>query len=378
LYLDKVDSFPDLSRHGSNSLLREVLTREVYEKLRERRTASGVTVEDLIRAGVCLPDGAHPPRGVAGVYAGDSESYRTFAELLQPIIEHHHRHKKGKRVGMPMLQRHRTNLNPYEVDGQELDPGGQYILYTRMRLARSLKGFCFAPCISRQERRAVEQLLKECVTQWGFGEYISIKDMTNQQHDDLIRRQLLFPDPAPFDISSGLGRDWPDGRGVFFDSDWKQTPGLIIWCNSQDHVWIMSNAAGGNVQAVFTRLSQAATALEDLLKERGHAFVEDPVLGFLNTSPKDLGTALRASVHIKLVRLGRLPGFAELLRRLRLEARPLQKDRYSGMFDVGNAERLGHSEVQLINTMIRGVAVLIGLEKKLERGEEVDLDSVQV
>lgn len=72
---DHGDSFPNLSRHGSNSLLKKYLTPEVYEQLKDRQTSSGVKLEDLIQGGVALPWGARPPRGIAGVYAGDAGEF---------------------------------------------------------------------------------------------------------------------------------------------------------------------------------------------------------------------------------------------------------------------------------------------------------------
>ena len=80
---------------------------------------------------------------------------------------------------------------------------------------------------------------------------------------------------------------------------------------------------------------------------------------------------------MKLPRLGQQPGFDDLLDRLRLECSSRFKEkRYNGIFDIANAERLGQSEVQLINTMINGVGRLIAREKKLEKGEKVDLESI--
>lgn len=69
---DDGDSFPNLTRHGANSLLKQHLTQEVYEQLKTKQTSSGVRLEDLIQGGVALPWGARPPRGIAGVYAGDA------------------------------------------------------------------------------------------------------------------------------------------------------------------------------------------------------------------------------------------------------------------------------------------------------------------
>jgi len=247
-----------------------------------------------------------------------------------------------------------------------------------MRLARSIAGFRFTPCISRAERRAVERLIRDCLADWKEGEYISVFDMSNKQHDDLVRRQLLFPDPDDYMISAGLGRDWPDARGIYCDSF--KAPNLMVWCNAQDHIWIISNAKGGDVQGVFTRMSEAAWALETALKQRGYAFAEDRRLGFLNASPADIGTAFRASVYIKLVRLGQHKGFKDLMKRLRLEARAEYSSdkRYTGIFDVGNAVSLGQTECDFINLMIRGVAICIDLERRLENGEKLNLDEIEV
>ena len=371
----QADAYPNFSRHGSNATLQKYLTPHVYDQLKNQKTASGVTLEDMIVAATSLPLGAKPPRGVAGVYAGDAECYSTFALLLDPIIQEHHRSRTRRRG----LRRHRTNLDTQFLASRQIDPEGQYILSTRLRLARSIKGFRFAPCINRSERRAIEALVRECCREWdghknGAGGYRSVMDMTNDEHDDLVKRRVLFPDPDPFRLSAGTHRAWPDARGLYCDNYDK--PSLMVWANHEDHVWIISTSKGGNVQDVFAKLSAAAMALETSLAEKDHVFVEDKHLGFLNTSPANIGTALQASVHVKLVRLGRLPGFADFVKRLRLEIRREYdgSNRYNGIFDIGNLEALGKSEVELINIVIDGIDRLIALEKKLEQGQHVDLD----
>ena len=44
------------------------------------------------------------------------------------------------------------------------------------------------------------------------------------------------------------------------------------------------------------------------------------------------------------------------------------------MFDISNADRLGFSELALVQMLVDGVNFMIGLEKKLEAGENVDAD----
>ena len=89
---------------------------------------------------------------------------------------------------------------------------------------------------------------------------------------------------------------------------------------------------------------------------------------------------MRASVHVRLTLLGRLPGFFELVERLKLEVRGKYGEtdkHYTGVFDISNAERLGKSEVHLINVMVEGVAKLIELERRLEAGQDIDLTQIQ-
>jgi arginine kinase len=56
---------------------------------------------------------------------------------------------------------------------------------------------------------------------------------------------------------------------------------------------------GADLGEVFTRLSQACTIIEKIVK-----FAHDDHLGYITSCPTNLGTAMRASVHIHLPNLG--------------------------------------------------------------------------
>lgn len=55
---------------------------------------------------------------------------------------------------------------------------------------------------------------------------------------------------------------------------------------------------GAGIAEVFARLSRAANHIETVCK-----FSHDDHLGYITSCPTNLGTALRASVHIKLPKL---------------------------------------------------------------------------
>ena len=273
-------NYPNLSRLGPHSYLRKYLTPEVYLQLKDVTTKSGVTLEHVIQSGVSLPWGSSPDR--IGVFAGDEECYTVFAPLLLPIIRDFHAMKarpgSSRIAGFGAerrLRRSSTNLNPQDVLSQELDPKGEYVLYSRMRVSRSISGFQFGPVISRHKRRVVEELCKSCFEDWKHSgdpvfeksTYTSVLDMTNEEYNDLTQRHLIFLQPSEYKLTAGLGRDWPDGRGLFLNNP--DLPEIQVWCNHQDHLRIISMSRGGDLLAVFTRLSQTIRALERSLQTRG-------------------------------------------------------------------------------------------------------------
>ena len=43
-----------------------------------------------------------------------------------------------------------------------------------------------------------------------------------------------------------------------------------------------------------------------------------------------------------------------------------------GVFDISNADRLGFSEVDLVQMVVDGVKLLVEMEKKLEKGQSIE------
>lgn len=52
--------------------------------------------------------------------------------------------------------------------------------------------------------------------------------------------------------ASGMERDWPEGRGIFFNED----KNFLVWVNEEDQFRIISMQKGGNVLEVFKRLAK--------------------------------------------------------------------------------------------------------------------------
>jgi len=119
--------------------------------------------------------------------------------------------------------------------------------------------------------------------------------MTDAQRNQLIEDHFLFKEGDRFLDACGLNRNWPEGRGIFHNNE----KTFLVWVNEEDQLRIISMQPGADIGAVFTRLSTAATKIEQVAK-----FAHDNHLGYITSCPTNLGTALRASVHIQLPKLG--------------------------------------------------------------------------
>ena len=98
----------------------------------------------------------------------------------------------------------------------------------------------------------------------------------------------------------------------------------------------------------------------------------DPRLGFLHSCPTNLGTGMRASVHIDLPGWTK-EGVSSLKKRCEgLNLQPRGTRGESGgqtgiTYDISNKHRLGYSEVELVQTMIDGVNTLYNEDLELQK-----------
>merc|ERR1719265_125394 len=84
-----------------------------------------------------------------GVTAGDEESYEVFKELFDPIICDRHN-------GSGVDDKQPTDMDISKISDIDIDPFDKYVLTTRVRTGRSVRGFKLPPVISFEERRKLE------------------------------------------------------------------------------------------------------------------------------------------------------------------------------------------------------------------------------
>jgi len=360
LYPPSAD-FPDLRKH--NNCMASALTPAIYGRLRDKVTSTGWTLDQCIQTGVDNP--GHPFIKTVGMVAGDEESYELFAEIMDPVILDRHNGYD------PRTMKHPTDLDASKIKNAVFDE--KYVLSSRVRTGRSIRGLSLPPACSRAERREVERVCVQALAGLSgdlAGKYYSLAEMTDKEQQQLIDDHFLFDKPvSPLLTCAFMARDWPDARGIWHNNN----KTFLVWINEEDHTRVISMEKGGNMKRVFERFCTGLKEVERLIQERGWEFMWNERLGYVLTCPSNLGTGLRAGVHVKLPNLSKDPRFNKILDNMRLQKRGtggVDTAAVGDTFDISNNDRLGHSEVQLVQTLVDGVNFLIACEKKLEKGED--------
>ncbi|KAK7494590.1 hypothetical protein BaRGS_00014243, partial [Batillaria attramentaria] len=301
-----------------------------------------------------------------GIYACDPDAYTVFAEVFDPVIRDYHRISEKKKIHHPALDFGNLEKAKFE----DLDPSGEFILSTRVRVARSHAGFGFPPVLTKEQREEMEQLTVEALTTLLDdlqGKYYALADMDRDTQDRLTNDHFLFNDTDRFLKSAGGYNDWPAGRGIYYN----EAKTFLVWVNEEDHLRIISMQKGGDLGSVYGRLVKAVKALGEKL-----SFAHDDRLGFLTFCPTNLGTTLRASVHIKIPNLAMQEDFKAVCDKYHLQARGVHGEHTAGedgVYDISNKRRLGLTEIAAVTEMYNGIRELIKAEKNLAwRPETLD------
>ncbi len=331
------------------SLLCKYLTPTLFEKLRNRKTPSGFTLMQAINSGVQNPESA------IGVYAGDEASYEVFSPLFNPIIQEYH--------GFGHEDHHQSDMDSTKLKATDLDPENKYIISTRIRVGRNLNALPLGPGISKEQRLHVEDEVSSALLSLQGtlqGNYFPLEGMSDSVQKQLIEDHFLFKAGDRFLEAAGLNRDWPSGRGIFHNRE----KTFLVWVNEEDQLRIISMQQGGDIKAVFERLVSAIGTIEKQL-----TFMHSEHLGYITSCPTNLGTAMRASVHIKLPKLSQnKEQFQAITEQYHLQIRGIHgehSESEAAIFDISNRRRLGITEVACVQDMHDGVAALIAAEEKL-------------
>jgi len=294
-----------------------------------------------------------------GVYAGGHESYTAFAPMFDNVIKLYH--------GIDR-KNNKATKESYAKQTLPALPQADAIQSTRIRTARNLSGYPFTCNMTKEQRLEIQSLMQKVFN--GFqdpflkGKYYPLKGMAEDKRKELVDAHYLFiNDDATLDLV-GTYQNWPEGRGIFINDN-REKGVFIVWVGEEDQLRIMAMNKGSDVQAVWDLFYKGVEEVHKGVLKNGKDFVFDENLGYLSSCPTNVGTGMRASVHVNL------PNFAtkeDVKKRVKelgiaIDVRGTRGEATDTtgctVYDISNKERLGSSTTQQINTMVKGVQMLM-------------------
>jgi protein-arginine kinase len=191
----------------------------------------------------------------------------------------------------------------------------------------------------------------------------------------------MVADP-PYLNSAGISNDWPYGRGCWQSDDKMR----IIWFGEEDQLRIMCLKTSFDLKEIFVNLKDMLEVVENI---EGIEFAKDDNYGYVTSCPSNLGTGMRASVHLKIPNLtqdGTDVKAKEVCKALGLSVRgtggehtPIGAD---GTVDISPSSRLFIKESEIIAKLYAGIEKLISIENamtvKVATAQLEDLQLVDV
>lgn len=324
----------------------------------------------------CCRSGIANPDSKMGVYAMQPTDYDRFRPFFSRVLaDNHHVAEDAKHVNNWNLQ----GVAGLPADGLlDLEKLGVPALSMRVRVGRNLADFPLPGAMSEDDRVQLEKKMcaafdqLQAMPEYG-GRYYSLTEghpdkVSAEAYEKLVAEHIMFKDMSndSYLSASGISSDWPSGRGCYVSED----RGFIIWVGEEDHLRLMCMERGTILNNVFDRLHSALKVVDNI---QGLEFATSPDYGCVTSCPTNLGTGMRASVHLAIPKLTRGGSDAKAkavckplglsVRGMGGEHTPIGED---GTCDISPSRRFCITEAEIIAALYTGIQQLMEKESNVE------------
>ena len=229
------------------------------------------------------------------------------------------------------------------------------IISSRVRLARNIKKYPFAPDKKRSENIAedVESAFKRLGSAYSE-EFV----FTNMPGVSLREKTELICTHA---ISPGFAEN--NGHSALIH---KKNHEITVMINEEDHIRMQAIHAGDDLNGAWDILNKLDDFIEESIE---YAF--DSKFGYLTLCPTNTGTGLRASymVHLPLLEAeGKIKDIVQGISRFGMTVRGIYgegTDSSGAIYQISNQITMGKSETEIIENLKRITTQIIESERSL-------------
>lgn len=233
-----------------------------------------------------------------------------------------------------------------------------YVLSSRVRLARNIKGVLFPNHMTPQDADKVIDEVVRAVSQSneGMKEQFELRRMSQTSEFEkrsLVERHLISKDL----LRSPMGALYSQKNGP-----------ISIMINEEDHLRIQGIRRGYHLDEAY----EDCSLIDDLLEEKLR-FSFSKKYGYLTACPTNLGTGMRCSLLLHLPALSELsymPKLIEALSKQGFTVRGLYGEgshAQGNLFQLSNQVTMGYSEKELIRRLKVIARDVLAKEEALEQ-----------
>lgn len=242
------------------------------------------------------------------------------------------------------------------------------VLSSRVRLARNVKGINFPNKLSDyDEALSITKGIYEVLSNYGDFEFYKLKNLTESNSLMLLEQNTISKELLDNKDISSVGISQKDN--------------LSIMINEEDHIREQCVLEGFNLKKAYDIVNE----LDDIILENFSVAFDDK-LGFLTSSPSNLGTGMRASVRMFLPALtmtGRIDVLSQSAKKLGLTIRGAYGEGSTAdgyIYQISNEVSLGQTEQEIIQNVTNIVTKICQMEQEFtnelmqkKRDEIIDL-----
>jgi creatine kinase len=355
-----VEKILEIKAKFPDNCMAQAFDRAYYESLNQDQKLRLLTI--------CLSGVANEDSSM-GCYAMNPSDYDEFAPFFKKALAQYHRVDLSK-------NKHTNNWSLEGVEGLpadgilDLTKLGLPALSMRVRTGRNLNKYPLPGAMTKQDRINMEKDMKKVfdtlIADPAYGgRYVSITPghecfIDAEEYAKYVKAHIMFKDMSAdsYLVAAGIAQDWPYGRGCYVSED----KGFIVWVGEEDHLRIMCMKKGTVLNEVFDRLKKAVDVVQTNI-EGGCAMSKD--YGVVTSCPTNIGTGMRASVHIQIPNLtsdGTDTKAKAVAKHLGLSVRgvggehtPIGSD---GTVDISPSARFCISEAEIVTALYKGIKLL--------------------
>ena len=236
---------------------------------------------------------------------------------------------------------------------------------TRIRFARNLREFKFN-LKDKEEIKKLEDKIKENIFSIGYGlKFLKLSDMDEITKQSLVEKNLISPNFSKYENGSILIND---------------DENICIMIGGEDHLQIQVFNCGLDLKNTLNLAIEVDNKLDEIL-----GYSKNKKYGYLTSSPKNVGTGLRASVMVHLPALSKTNNIRKILETINsfgINIRGVygeNSESLSDMYQISNKQTLGISEEEIVENLNAIVSKVISQERKARKlltKESLDLEDL--